>query len=95
MRRCDVDRLDSSRVYWVPAVVSPSWDWQGIQDCHRGSRFMVDTQTLQPSRDQFETFDSESSCLQWIMLHRSQLTLAFPGAQVKAVRLDLWLLGLN
>ncbi len=56
---------------------------------------MLDSQTFQASRDEFETFDSESSCLQWIMLHRPQLNRNFPGAQVKAVRLDLWLLGLS
>lgn len=55
---------------------------------------MVDAQTFQVTRDEFETFDSESSCLQW-MLHRSHLNRNFPGAQVKAVRLDLWLLGLS
>ncbi len=95
MRRCDVDRLDPTRAYWVPAVVSPSRNWRGAEGCRRGSRFMVDPQTFQASRDEFETFDSESSCLQWIMLHRPQLNRNFPGAQVKAVRLDLWLLGLS
>jgi hypothetical protein len=95
MRRCDVDGLDPSHAYWVPAVVSPCPNWRGAEGCHRGSRFMVDTRTFQASRNEFEPFDSESSCLQWIMLHRSQLNREFPGAQVKAVRLDLWLLGLS
>ncbi len=95
MRRCDVNRLDPTRAYWLPDVVSPSRDWAGAGGCHRGSRFLVHTQTLQVSRDEFEPFDSEASCLQWIMLHRTQLTRKFPGAQVKAVRLDLWLLGLS
>jgi hypothetical protein len=95
MRRCDVDSLDPTLAYWVPAVVAPSRSWQGAQGSHRGSRFLVDSQTLEASRDEFETFESESRCLEWIMLHRSQLNRNFPGVPVKAVRLDLWLLGLS
>jgi hypothetical protein len=95
MRRCEVDHLDPSRHYWVPIVVSPMRGWRGARDCRRGSRFMVDPRTLDLSQDEFDTFDSELTCLQWIMLHRPELTRNFPGAPVKAARLDLWLLGLN
>ncbi len=95
MRRCEVDRLDPTRAYWIPAVVAPTRDWRGAEGCHRGSRFMVNPQTLEASRDEFDPFDNELSCLEWIMLHRPELTRNFPGARVKAVRLDLWLLGLS
>jgi len=95
MRRSDVDGLDPGQAYWVAAVVAPSRNWSAAPGAHRGSRFIVDPQTLQASRDEFETFDSELACLQWIMLHRPELTRNFPDAKVKAVRLDLWLLGLG
>ena len=95
MRLCDVDHLDPTRAYWIPAVVSPMRDWGHMPGAHRGSRFIVNSRTFEPSRDEFDTFDSELSCLEWIMRHRPQLNRNFPGAEVKAVRLDLWLLGLS
>jgi hypothetical protein len=95
MHRHEVDRLDSTRTYWVPAVVSPSRNWPGAPGCTRGARFMVHSETLRASRDQFDTFDSELSCLQWIMRNRLQLNQSLPGASIRAVRLDQWLLGLE
>jgi hypothetical protein len=95
MRRCEVDELDSTRTYWVPAVVSPLRDWAGAPGCRRGERFMVDLRTFRPSRDEFETFDSQLSCLAWIMRHRTDLSRTLPGARVRAVALDRWLLGLD
>lgn len=95
MNRRDIDRLDPTRTYWVPAVVSPQRDWAGAPACRKGARFMVSAQTFHAGCDDFETFDSELSCLKWIMRHRFQLNQALPGARVRAVRLDHWLLGLE
>ena len=95
MRRCEVDRLDPSRTYWVPAVVSPQRDWPGSPGCRKGARFMVNRATLRASRDEFEVFDSHVGCLQWIMRHRAQLNQHLPGVPVRAVALDRWLLGLE
>ncbi len=95
MHRNEVGRLDPTRTYWVPAVVSPQRDWAGSPGCRRGARFMVDSRTLRASRDEFETFDSRPSCLRWIMSHRMDLNRSLPGASVRAVQLDRWLLGLD
>ncbi len=95
MRRSEIDRLDATRTYWAPAVVSPKHDWAGSRGCRKGARFLVDRQTLRPSRDEFETFDSEFACLGWIMRHRSQLNRSLFGVRIRAVPLDRWLLGLD
>ena len=95
MHRREIDGLDSSRTYWVPAVASPHRNWAGAPGCRRGARFIVDRNTLRPTRDEFDTFDSELGCLQWIMRHRSHLTRTLPSARIRAVRLDRWLLGLD
>ncbi|HWL83878.1 MAG TPA: hypothetical protein VNR89_23230 [Roseomonas sp.] len=95
MRRRDVDQLDPSRAYWVPAVVAPERNWAGAPGCRRGARYMVNCLTLQVSRDEFEPFDSQSSCLRWIMLNRAHLNRMLPGARIRAVPLDRWLLGLD
>ncbi|MDB5694247.1 MAG: hypothetical protein JWO81_3310 [Alphaproteobacteria bacterium] len=95
MQRCEVEGLDATRTYWVPAVVSPHRDWAGAPGCRRGARFLVDRRTFRPSRERFETFDSRLSCLRWIMRCRTRLNRALPGARIRAVPLDLWLLGLD
>lgn len=95
MRRREVEALDSSRPWWVAAVVAPSRDWAGAPGCRRGARFVVDLETLRASRDSFAPFDSRAGCLDWIMSHRSELNRNLPGATVKAVMLDRWLLGLE
>ena len=95
MHRCDVDRLDRSRTYWVPAVVSPARNWPGAPGCRRGARFMVHRDTLRPTRDEFGAFESKLSCLHWIMSNRADLNQSLPGAVVRAVPLDRWLLGLE
>jgi hypothetical protein len=95
MQRCDVDGLDPARTYWVPAVVSPQRDWAASPGCRRGARFLVDRSTLRPSRDSFETFDSQFACLGWIRSHRSQLNRNLCGVRIRAVLLDRWLLGLD
>lgn len=95
MRRNDVDGLDPRQAYWIPAVVSPKRDWPAAPGCRRGARFMVDVSTLKPSLDRFEPFDSRLACLTWIMQRRAELNAALPGATVKAVRLDRWLLGME
>ncbi len=94
MHRRDLDGLDASRAYWVPAVVAPCRDWRGAPGCRRGARFMVDDRTFHPSREEFGLFDSQSACLRWIMAHRIELNHAMPEARIRAVRLDEWLLGL-
>lgn len=95
MHRCEVDRLDSRRTYWIPAVIAPARDWAGAPGCRLGARFMVDRRTLSPSRKEFVAFHSQLSCLRWIMRNRSQLNRRLPGARVRAVQLDRWLLGLD
>lgn len=95
MRSRDVDRLDSRRTYWVPAVVAPDRDWAAAPGCRRGARFIVERHSLRPCRDQFAAFGSRLSCLRWILRHRAQLNRALPGARVRAVALDRWLLGLD
>jgi hypothetical protein len=95
MHRREVDRLDARRTWWVPATISPRRDWPGAPGCRRGARFMVDRATLSASRDLFDPFDSRSSCLEWMMRHRAELERAMPGARIRAVRLDRWLLGLE
>ena len=95
MHRSEVDRLDPTRTYWVPAVVAPGRDWAGAPGCRRGARFLVEGRTFRPSREEFDTFESELSCLSWIMLHRAELNHALPGVKVRPVPLDRWLLGLD
>jgi hypothetical protein len=95
MQRCEVDGLDPTRTYWVPAVVSPHRNWAGAPGCRRGARFLVDRATFRATRDAFETFDSEIACLGWIMRHRSRLNRSLYGVTIRAVALDRWLLGLD
>ncbi len=95
MNRSEIGRLDPTRTYWVPAVVSPQRDWAGAPGCRRGARFMVNPDTLCVSRDEFGTFDSKLSCLDWIMRHRANLNRTLPGATIRAVPLDRWLIGLE
>lgn len=95
MHPSDVDGLDPTRTYWVPAVVSPQRDWPGVPGCRKGARFTVDRETLRATRGDYHPFDSELSCLQWIMQNRAGLNRSLPGARVRAVRLDRWLLGLE
>ena len=95
MKRHDVEGLDRRAEHWVAAVVSPQRDWLAMPGCRRGARFLVNGETLRPTRDEFDDFDSQLSCLQWIMRHRADLNHAMPGAPIRAVRLDRWLLGLD
>lgn len=95
MNRREVDQLEPTRTYWVPAIVSPHREWAGAPGCRKGARFVVDRKTLRPSRDEFSTFDSKLGCLDWIMRHRADLNRTLPGVTVHAVALDRWLLGLE
>ncbi|MBV8686960.1 MAG: hypothetical protein JOZ90_07190 [Alphaproteobacteria bacterium] len=95
MRRSDVEQLDPTRTWWVPAVVSPERDWAAAPGCRRGARFMVDGRTFRPSRGEFEAFDSQLACLRWIMRHRARLNRGLGGVAIRAVPLDRWLLGLD
>ena len=95
MQRCEVDGLDPTRSYWVPAVVAPQRDWAGAPGCRRGARFLIDGRTFRPSRGDFEAFDSRQSCLRWIMRNRTRLNRTLAGVTVRVVPLDRWLLGLD
>ena len=95
MRRRDVDGLDSRHAWWAPAVVSPERDWAGDPGCRRGARYLVDIETMRVSRDVFTPFDNRVECLSWILSHRLELNRNLPGAPVRAVRLDRWLLGME
>ncbi|MBA2920493.1 hypothetical protein GON01_02160 [Sphingomonas sp. MAH-20] len=95
MHRHEIDRLDRRQAYWVAAVVSPKRDWPAAPGCRRGARFLVNARSLSASREEFDTFDSQLSCLEWIMAKRADLHRALPGGAVRAVRLDRWLLGLE
>ena len=95
MHRTEIEGLDPRRTYWIPAVVAPHRNWAGAPGCRKGARFTVDAQTLRASRERFEAFDSELSCLQWIMRNRMDLNSQLPGIRVRAVPLDRWLLGLE
>jgi hypothetical protein len=95
MRRNEVERLDATRTWWVAAVVSPRRDWAGFPGCRKGARFLIDENSFRASREQFATFESEFGCLGWIAHNRAQLTRALPGAAIRCVPLDQWLLGLD
>jgi hypothetical protein len=95
MQRSEVNSLDAARTYWVPAVVSPIRNWAGSPGCRKGARFLVDGRTFRPTRDDFETFESEFACLGWIMRNRTRLNRTLLGARIRAVPLDRWLLGLD
>ena len=95
MRRSEIEGLDPARSHWVPAVVSPERDWPASPGCRRGARFLVHPRSLRPSRDEFETFDSELACLAWIMRHRAELNRNLGGVRLRPVMLDRWLLGLD
>ena len=95
MHRNEIDCLDWRLDYWVPAVVSPRRNWAGMPGSRKGARYVIDRETLHASRDAFSPFDSQLNCLQWIMRHRDGLNQHLPGANVRAVRLDRWLLGLD
>jgi len=91
----DVESLDATRVYWVPAVRAPTRDWAGAPGCRLGARFLIDEQSRRPARGNYPLFDSRSECLQWIMAHRLDLARTAPGAKIQAVPLARWLLGLD
>lgn len=95
MHVSQIEGLDPTKLYWVPAVVAPQRDWSAAPGCRRGARFMVDRRTLSVSREVFGPFESKAGCLDWIMRHRSRLTQQLPEAPVRAVQLDRWLLGLE
>lgn len=94
MRRCEIDALDGSRTWWVPAVRAPSRDWAGAPGCRRGARFLIEEVSCRPARDDFPLFETRSACLEWIMSHRAELARNAPGATVAPVDLSRWLLGL-
>lgn len=95
MQRPDFGNLDPRRTWWVPAVVAPERDWAGAPGCRRGARFLVDADSLRPTRNHYPAFESRCTCLEWIMAHRSGIVRSLPGAQVKPVNLARWMLGLE
>lgn len=95
MKHADVESLDPARVWWVPAVCAPSRDWPGAPGCRRGARFLIEESSLRPGRGDFPLFESRGLCLEWIMAHRADLARTAPGANVSAVSLAHWLLGMS
>src|SRR3546814_13599466 len=85
----------TTRTYWLPGVVGHELEGAWAPGCRRGARVMVDRETLCARRDAFSPFGSKLSCLHWIMSHRAELNCTLPGATVRAVPLDRWLLGLE
>ena len=86
--------LDPRRPHWVPAVVAPRRDWEGMPGCRRGARFLISEQALRPGRAGYPAFDSRAECLRWIMAHRADISRNAPGAAVTPVDLAQWMLGL-
>ena len=95
MRRSDIESLDVHRTWWVLAVAAPERDWCAAPGCHRGARYLVDTEGLRARCDEFGTFADRLSCLNWLLAHRGELNRALPGGVVRPVRLDRWLLGMD
>jgi hypothetical protein len=94
MHHWEVDRLDSSKTYWVPAVRAPLRDWAGSPGCRRGARFLIEQESCRPARDNYPVFESRCQCLEWIMAHRMELARTAPGAAVAPASLAHWMLGL-
>lgn len=86
--------LDPTRPHWVPAVVAPQRDWEGMPGCRRGARFLIGGRDLRPSRSDYPAFDSRAECLRWIMANRATLARNLPRAAVTPVDLAQWMLGL-
>jgi hypothetical protein len=91
----DIGSLRPGTAYWVPAVEAPERDWAGLPGAHRGSRYLVDAETLRPGHDGFPVFLSRADCLRWIMANQRAIAEGAPGAHVHAARLDAWMLGLD
>ena len=94
MNHGQVEALDSTKIWWVPAVRAPRRDWPGMPGCRRGARFLIEERSFRPGRGDYPAFCSRGECLEWIMAHRTQLARTAPGASVTAVPLADWLLGL-
>ena len=109
MKHGQVEALDATVRWWVPAVVAPRRDWPGAPGCRRGARFLIDEHSLAPARDVGGTplssrqqdggptipcFQRRALCLEWIMTHRAELNRAAPDATVAPADLARWLLGL-
>ena len=109
MKLSQVEALDATIRWWVPAVVAPRRDWPGAPGCRRGARYLIDEQSRAPARDNGGTplspgqrdggptipcFESRVLCLEWIMAHRAELNRAAPDATVAPTDLARWLLGL-
>lgn len=95
MRRSEVDALAGAPSPWIPALAAPVRDWSAAPGCRLGARYMIDAARLALSRDAFEPFANRLRCEHWIATHARELAARFPGAQVRPVRLDRWLLGLE
>jgi hypothetical protein len=86
--------LDPTRTHWVPAVVAPKRDWEGMPGCRRGARFLISEHALRPARTGYPAFATRAECLRWIMAHRARITHNAPQATVMPVSLAEWMLGL-
>lgn len=94
MERSQVDSLDPRKLYWAAAVEAPSRDWIAARGCRPHARFLIDGESMAPSRERFELFESRADCLAWIMINRRELSEHMPGVKVRPVPLASWLLGL-
>jgi hypothetical protein len=95
MLRSQVEALDARKRHWAAAVEAPTRDWVAAPGCRRHARFLVDEESMAPSRERFIRFDSRAECLAWIMAHRRELNEHMPGGKIHAVLLTHWLLGLE
>ncbi len=94
MRPTSIGSLDPNRTYWVPSVAAPERDWPGAPGCRRGARYLIDADSCRPARGNYPLFDTRAECLEWIMIHRTELTRTAPRVPVTPVDLARWLLGL-
>lgn len=90
-----VQSLDPAHDYWAASVVAPCRDWPAAPGCRKGARYLVDLDDFGASRHARLLFDSRVACLEWMMVHRGDLTRRLPGAQVVPVNYARWLLGLD
>jgi hypothetical protein len=86
--------LDPTRAHWVPAVVAPRRDWEGVPGCRKGARYLISAEGLRPGRSDYPLFESRAECLRWIMANRLRLARNAPDAPVRPVDLAQWMLGL-
>ncbi len=66
-----------------------------MPNSHKGSRYLLGSDSFAPTRADYPTFATRCACLEWVMAHRAEIALRAPGAVVRPVDLSRWLLGLD